>query len=414
MGLVSRILNSSYSLADFDRDIERAIRGESVKSGVHVNEDTALRFSAVFACVRVLSETLASLPLIVYRRRQNGNGKDRAYDHPLYSLLHDSPNEDMTAMTMKETIMGHLVTSGNGYAYKTITRGGRVLSLYPLNWTRIEPARNKDTRAIEYKFRENDGTTRILSQEEVFHIPGLGFDGIRGYSPTRMAMEAVGLGLAAEEFGARFFGQGANASGTLETDQQMSEPAVERLRTQFAEKHARLSQSHKPILLEQGLKFNKITIPPEEAQFLETRRFQVEEIARINRVPLHLLQDLTRSTNNNIEHQSLEFVMYTMMPWFVRWEQAVNMQLLTPQEREQGYFAEFLVLGLLRGDNKSRADALHIMRQDGIINADEWRDLENMNPQEGDQGKKYLVNGNMIPVELAGKVKATEPPRGGE
>jgi HK97 family phage portal protein len=161
------------------------------------------------------------------------------------------------------------------------------------------------------------------------------------------------------------------------------------------------------MFLEEGLKFHQITIPPNEAQFLETRRFQNEEIARIYRVPLHLIQDLERSTNNNIEHQSLEFVMYTMLPWFTRWEQFINFRLLTKEERQQGYFAEFLMNALLRGDTAARAQMLHLMRQDGVINADQWRELENMNPQENDQGKYYLINGNMVSVKTA----AEQPPR---
>jgi HK97 family phage portal protein len=376
------------------------------KAGVSFNEETAKRFSAVFACIRVLSETLASMPIIVYKDKKVGDkssGKDRAVDHPLYDILHNAPNNEMPAFMLKETLMNHICSSGNGYAQVQRNRRGAALSLNILPWTVTDVKRNAETYKIEY-WTNDRGKSVKLNPEEVFHIPGLGFNGIKGYSPIKMAMEAIGLGLAAEEFGAEFFSNGAHAGGVVEYEGKMTEPAKDTFRKAFNEKYGK---SNSVLFLENGSKYTKVAIPNNEAQFLETRRFQKEEIASIYRVPLHLIQDLQQSTNNNIEHQSLEFLMYTMLPWFTRWEQFINFRLLTKEERQQGYFAEFLMNALLRGDTAARAQMLHLMRQDGVINADQWRELENMNPQENGQGKHYLINGNMISVDTAAK----QPPR---
>jgi len=410
MGLIMKMAKS-FRLSESPPDWFEGWAGIRVsKTGVSFNEETAKKFTAVFACIRVLSETLASMPIIIYKDRKIGNkssGKDRAVDHPLYDLLHNVPNNEMPAYTFKETLMNHICSSGNGYAQIQRNRKGEIISLNILPWTVTDVRRNWETGKLEY-WTNDRGKSVKLDPDEVFHIPGLGFDGIKGYSPVKMAMEAIGLGLAAEEFGAHFFSSGANAGGIVEYEGKMDSEAKEQFRKSFMEKYAGLGKSHSVIFLENGSKFTKLAIPNNEAQFLETRRFQIEEIARIYRVPLHLIQDLERSTNNNIEHQSLEFVMYTMLPWFTRWEQFINFKLLTREERQQGYFAEFLVNALLRGDTEARARMLHLMRQDGVISADEWRELENMNPQEGGQGKHYLINGNMISVETAAK----QPPRG--
>ena len=380
--------------------------GRASKTGVVVNEHTAMQFTAVYSCIQVLSQTLASMPIILYRDRKSGDkssGKDRAVDHPLYDILKTAPNKEIPSMYLKETMMGHICSSGNGYSQIQRNRRGEVISLNLLPWTVTDVKRNVSTYEIEYTTNDR-GKSIKLDPSEILHIPGLGFDGVKGYSPIRMAMEAIGLGMAAEEFGATFFGNGAHAGGIVEYEDRMSPDAKDTFRKAFNEKYGK---SNSVLFLENGSKFTKVAIPNNEAQFLETRRFQKEEIASIYRVPLHLIQDLERSTNNNIEHQSLEFVMYTMLPWFTRWEQFINFKLLTKEERQKGYFAEFLINALLRGDTAARAQMLHLMRQDGVINADQWRELENMNPQEDGQGKHYLINGNMISVDTAAK----QPPR---
>jgi HK97 family phage portal protein len=399
MGLISRLLVKNYSMADFDSDVRAWMRGRITNSGVAVNEDSALRYVTVYSCVRVLAETLGSLPLIVYRERPDG-GRDKARDHPVYRLLHDEPNDEMTSQTFRETQMGHLALSGNCYAVIQTNRRGEVIELYPVEWDRMDPKRNPDTRRIEYHLNDR-GSVEILPPEKVLHIPGLGYDGVRGYSPIRMAQEAVGLGLAATEFAARFYGQGMNMGGMLEHPGKLSEEAHKRLKKSLEEEGAGLANSWRPLILEEGMKYARIPMPLTDAQFIETRRFNREEICGLLRVPPHLVADLERSTNNNIEHQSLEFVMYSMLPYVTRWEQAINRRLFTRAEREKGYYAKFNLAGLLRGDYKSRQEGLAIQRQNGIISADEWRALEEINPIGGVAGEALLVNGNMISTETA-------------
>ncbi len=409
MGKIAKVFASVFGLADdppawfSDSSWLGFGFGGQSKAGIQVNERTALKFSAVFACVRIISETLASMPIILYRDRQIGNkssGKDRAVEHPLYDILKTAPNNEMPSMILKETLQSHICLSGNGFAQIRRNRRGTVIDLTLIPWIYIDPKRNLETRKIEYHTNDR-GKMITLPPEEIFHVPGLGFDGLKGYSPVRMAQEAIGLGLAAETFGSMFFSSGASMSGIAEYPTKMSDDAFNRFKDSFTAAYSGLGNAKKIMFLEAGAKFTQTTIPPNEAQFLETRKFQVSDIARWYRVPPHMVGDLDRATFSNIEQQSLDFLIYTMLPWFTRWEQFINFRLLTPQERAQGYFAEFLVNSLLRADSQARAQMLHLMRQDGVINADEWRELENMNPQENGQGKYYFVNGNMISTETA-------------
>ena len=407
------LVSNDYTMEDWDKDFKDSIRGQSVQSGVRVSESTALQYTAVYACVRVLSETLASLPLHVYRKRTTGGGQDRATDHPLYDILHAVPNEEMPSMTWRETAMAHVLTGGNCYSEIALNRRGQVMSLYPIPWTQMEPVRNPKTRKIEYRLNDR-GKTETLPADKILHIPGLGFDGIKGYSPVRMAKEAIGLGMAAESFGARFFGSGTHLGGIIEHPQGMSDDAYDRLKNSFEEEYRGLSKSHGTIILEEGAKYNKLGMPLDDAQFLETRKFQKSEIAGIYRVPPHMIADLEKATFSNIEHLSLEFLMYSMRPWIYRWEQYMNWKLFSPPERmERGLFTEFAVTALLRGDTKSQAEALHIARQDGVVNADEWREMIGMNPQEGNAGKVYLANGNLRSTEALAKEPAGTA-KGGE
>lgn len=374
--------------------------GSQAKSGVVVNEQTALRVTAYLAAVKIISETVASLPLFVYKRLETG-GKARAPDHPAYEVLHNQANSEMTAYQFRETLQGHILNWGNGYAEIERTGGGQILGLWPLLPDRTWPERNPDTGKLRYRTTLPDGQQVILPFENVLHIPGFGFDGLVGYNPVRLAREAIGLSLATEEFGANFFGQGANPSGIIEYPGSLSDPAYQRYKQEIREKHEGLSKSHRIMVLEEGLKFHQVTIPPEEAQFLETRKFQVSEIARIFRIPPHMLGDLERATFSNVEQQSIDFVVHTIRSWLVRWEQAIRSKFFTVSERRQGVFAEFLVDGLLRGDTQSRYAAYAIGRQNGWLSANDIRERENMNPIEG--GDIYLVNGNMLPADQAGR-----------
>ena len=368
----------------------------STTSGKTVNERTALQTTAVYACVRILSETLASLPLHLYK--YTDSGKEKATDNPLYRLLHNEPNPEMTSFVLRETLMSHLLLWGNAYAQVIRDGRGQVLALYPLLPEKMEIDRF-DSGELYYEYQTDKGKV-ILRKEEVLHIPGLGFDGIKGQSPIAMAKNAIGMAIATEEYGAKFFSNGANPGGVLEHPGVVKDP--KRVRDSWNAVYQGSSNSHRVAVLEEGMKFTPIGIPPEQAQFIATRKFQINEIARIFRIPPHMIGDLEKSSFSNIEQQSLEFVKYTLDPWVVRWEMALQKALLSPTEKEE-YFIKFNVDGLLRGDYQSRMSGYSVGRQNGWLSANDIRELENLNliPKELG-GDLYLINGNMTKLEDAG------------
>lgn len=365
-------------------------------SGKAVNERTALQTTAVYACVRILAETIAALPLHTYQHT-NG-GKEKAAEHPLYYLLHSEPNSEMTSFVFRETLMGHLLLWGNAYAQIIRDGRGRVVGLYPLLPNKMIVNRN-DQGQLYYQY-EKDGCLYILNRHEVLHIPGLGFDGLIGYSPIAMAKNAIGMAIATEEYGAKFFANGANPGGVLEHPGVVKDPA--RIRESWNAVYQGSGNAHRVAVLEEGMKFQSIGIPPEQAQFLETRKFQINEIARIFRIPPHMIGDLEKSSFSNIEQQSLEFVMYTLDPWVVRWEQAIQRALFSESEKRQ-FFVKFNVDGLLRGDYESRMNGYAVGRQNGWLSSNDIRELENLNriPTELG-GDLYLINGNMTKLADAG------------
>jgi HK97 family phage portal protein len=362
-------------------------------SGKTVNERTAMTTSAVYACVRVLSETIASLPLHVYRR-VNG-GKEKAVDHNLYHLLHDEPNPEMTSFVFRETLMGHLLLWGNAYAQIIRDGRGKVIALYPLLPDRMEVGRTEQGELF-YCYQK-DGQQYLLHREEVLHVPGLSFDGLVGYSPIAMAKNAIGMALATEEYGSKFFANDARPSVVLEHPGILKDPA--KIRESWNEIYRGSENAHRVAVLEEGMSVKTLSIPPEQAQFLETRKFQLEEICRIFRVPPHLVASLDRATFSNIEHQSISFVVHTIRPWLVRLEQAFNKALFTKQEKKE-YFASFVVDGLLRGDYESRMRGYAVGIQNGFLSPNDVRSLENFNPIEN--GDVYAVNGNMVKLEDIG------------
>ena len=369
-------------------------------SGKSVNEKTALQTTAVYACVRILAETIALLPLHTYRT--SPNGKEKAANHPLYYLLHSEPNPEMTSFVFRETLMGHLLLWGNAYAQIIRNGRGTVMALYPLLPNKMLV--NRTDQGILYYQYEKDGQTYFLSSQDVLHIPGLGFDGLIGYSPIGMAKNAIGMAIATEEYGAKFFANGANPGGVLEHPGVVKDPA--RVRDSWNAVYQGSGNAHRVAVLEEGMKFQSIGIPPEQAQFLETRKFQLNEIARIFRIPPHMIGDLEKSSFSNIEQQSLEFVMYTLDPWVIRWEQAIQRALLSGGEKRQ-YFVKFNVDGLLRGDYQSRMNGYAVGRQNGWLSANDIRELENLNrisPELG--GDLYLINGNMTKLADAGMFAA--------
>ena len=373
-------------------------------AGKRVTDRTALQHIAVYACVRVLSEAIAQLPLHVYK--YNDSGKERVSQHPLYFLLHDQPNPEMTSFVFRETLMSHLLIYGNAYAQ--IIRNGRgdVLGLYPLMPDKMKVDRDEKNRLIYIYSRYDEANPNLKEQgdivlyaDEVLHIPGLGFDGLVGYSPIALAKNAIGISIACEEYGASFFGNNANPIGVLEHPGVIKNP--DKLRDAWHRAYGG-KNSHKVAVLEEGVKFTPISIPNNEAQFLETRKFLIEEIARMYRVPLHMIGDLDHATFSNVEHLSLDLVKYSLDPWIVRWEQSLQKALLSDSEKGQ-YFVKFNVDGLLRGDYASRMQGYATARQNGWMSANDIRELEDMNMiSEEEGGNLYLCNGSMSRLRDAG------------
>jgi HK97 family phage portal protein len=386
-------------------------------SGKRVNERSAMQMTAVYSCVRILSEAVAGLPLHLYKYTDSGR-REKAVEHPLYFLLHDEPNPEMTSFVFRETLMTHLLLWGNAYAQIIRNGKGEVMALYPLMPDRMTVDRDEKGRLYyEYATSSDDApinkkSTVKLSPLDVLHIPGLGFDGLVGYSPIAMAKNAIGMAIACEEYGAKFFANGAQPSGVLEHPGTIKDPS--RVRESWQNTFGGSQNANKVAVLEEGMKYTPISISPEQAQFLETRKFQINEIARIFRVPPHMVGDLEKSSFSNIEQQSLEFVKYTLDPWVSRWEQSMVRSLLTVEEKKQ-YFIKFNVDGLLRGDYQSRMNGYAIGRQNGWMSANDIRELENLDriPEELG-GDLYLINGNMTKLQDAGIFAGTSTENGKE
>ena len=374
-------------------------------SGKAVTERSAMQMTAVYSCVRILSEAVAGLPLHLYKYTDSG-GKAMALDHSLYRLLHDEPNPEMSSFVFRETLMTHLLLWGNAYAQ--IIRNGKneIVALYPLMPNKMSVDRDENGRLYYTYYRGSDEAIKnkefavTLQPSDVLHIPGLGFDGLVGYSPIAMAKNAIGMAIACEEYGAKFFANGAAPGGVLEHPGTIKDP--QRVRESWQSTFGGSGNANKIAVLEEGMKYTPISIPNNEAQFLETRKFQIEEIARLYRVPLHMIGDLDHATFSNIEHLSLEFVKYTLDPWLVRWEQGLQKALLSDSEKGR-YFIKFNVEGLLRGDYASRMQGYATARQNGWLSANDIRELEDMNaiPDE-DGGNLYLVNGSFTKLADAG------------
>ena len=378
-------------------------------SGKTVTEHSAMQMTAVYSCVRILAEAIAGLPLHLYRYGEDGS-KEKAIDHPLYALLHDEPNPEMTSFVFRETLMTHLLLWGNAYAQIIRNGKGDVVALYPLMPNRMKVDRDEHGELYyEYRTSQDDahtmkGSVVRLSPRDVLHVPGLGFDGLVGYSPIAMAKNAIGLAIATEEYGSKFFANGATPGGVLEHPNVVKDP--ERVRSSWNAAFGGSANANKVAVLEEGMKYTPISISPEQAQFLETRKFQIDEIARIFRVPPHMIGDLEKSSFSNIEQQSLEFVKYTLDPWVCRWEQSMQRALLKPDEKS-AYFLKFNVDGLLRGDYQSRMNGYAVGRQNGWMSANDIRELENLDRISAeDGGDLYLVNGNMVPLVSAGAAYA--------
>lgn len=357
-------------------------------SGRRVSPQLAMQLTAVFSCVRVLAESVGMLPCSLYEQLETGNR--RAVRERLNRLLSVNPNNYMTPQEFWELLIACLCLRGNFYAYK-VKALGEVVELLPLDPSSVTPKLNSKWEP-EYQVTFPDGRHDTLTQDDIWHVRIFTLDGLTGLSPIAYAKQAVGLGLATEEHGSRLFGNGAVTSGVLQTDQYLKDDAWERLKTDFENRHQGLANAHKPMILEMGLKWQQISMTSEDAQFLESRKFQLEEICRIFRVPLHMIQNTDRATFNNIENLGIGFINYSLVPYLTRIEQRINAGLVKPSK--QGvFYAKFNAGALLRGDMKSRFDAYATGINWGIYSPNECRELEELNPREG--GDIWLTPMNM-------------------
>jgi len=378
--------------------------GDGSFAGVDVTENNAMTYTAVYAAVRILAESIASAPIKLYRRRADG-GKDAVTDTQAYALVHDDANPATTAFNFKECLQGFLCTWGNGYAEIQMRGGFQPEALWQRQSDRVTP-RQRGNGAIYYEVEREDGSTNELAPEKMLHVPGLGFNGIVGFSPIRMARESIGLGLATERSGAAFFGNASMPGGFIKHPESLSPEGQDRVRNTLEKIHKGPANAFRLGVLDESMDWVQAGIPNEDAQFLETRTFQVQDVARWNRIPPHMLAELSSATFTNIEHQGIEFTSHTLTPWFYRWTSELNRKLLTKLEREQGFFFEFLPEIFLRGDIKTRYESYGMAIKDGWMSRNEVRAKENLNPEDG--LAEFLL------PQQTGTVGEEPPPQGGE
>lgn len=352
--------------------------GEETLSGVSVTPDTAMRFSAVWTCVRIRSEDVGKLPCFLYRRLPDG-GKERAINHSLYSLIRDQPNPFQTAFEFRQLLQAWVDLRGNGYAQKEFDARGRVVALWPLNPVWVTVLRVPETWELFYRLDIPGRATETVPAEAILHIRGLTLDGYCGVSPITYHRETIGLGMAAQKYGAAFFGNSAQPQGGLKVPTILSPEAGKRLRADWDQQHKGVDNAKKLAIFDGGMEWVQTGMDNTDAQYLETRVHQNREVYAMYKMPPHKAGDLERATFSNIEFQGLDYVVNCLMTEFVRWEQCLRRDLLTEEDLKQGYFFEFLPEALLRGDIKSRYEAFAMARQWGAMSANEWRERDNMN-----------------------------------
>ncbi len=380
MGILTRLLEpKAATFGPLDDFWYREIAGASA-SGISISPQMAMAISTVYACVRIISGTLAQLPLVVFQRTEDG-GKERANAHPLFEVLHTQPNVRQTSFQFREMMMGHALLRGNGYAEIIPGARGFADQLVPLNPDRMKPSL-ADDGTIHYEYRRPDGRTQLFLQDEIFHLANISDDGVSGMSTVGLARNSFGLAKATEEHGSRFFSGGQTPGGVLKMDGKLSPEGHTRLRDSWKETHGGLQNTGSIAILEEGLEFQAMAMSNEDSQFLETRMFQVEEVASWFGVPLSLLQHTEKSTSwgTGIAQLTLGFVIFTMQPWFTRWEQEIQQDLILDPGR---FFAQFVVEGLLKGDPETRSKFYNIMIRTGVYTRNEVRKLENLNPLDG-------------------------------
>lgn len=362
--------------------------------------ETALKLNAVSACVSLRSETIGSLPCQVFRRTDTGRDVDRS--HPLYYLLHDAPNDDLSAFEFWQKAEQDLCIDGNFYARIETDARNNVSALYPMDYAKMDVQRDKQTGLLVYIYRDG-GDTRTYLRDEILHIPGRGYDGInrlKGMSPISFMAQSLELTASAETYGTKFFSNGGIPPAYVTSPNPIGDVAKTRLIDYLLNRFGGVRNAGKMPILDDGMEIKTVPIKHSDMQYLELRKFQIEEIARAYRVPLHKIGELARSTNNNIEHQGIEWVTDTVRPECVRIERRLNMQLLGPREAGK-FFIEFNLDSLMRGDSVARGTFYSTLRNIGVLNANEIRRMENFNDYNG--GDTYMVQGAMIPVDMAGQ-----------
>lgn len=413
MGIISRLEKRS-SLATPEKWLVDYFSGgrAETNAGVSVTSATAMYCGVVYACIDILARTVGSLPLYLYRRLPDG-GKELARKHPLFKLMRRRPNPEMTAMRYRSTLQGHLASWGNAYSFidweLTGRNAGYPSALWPLRPDRVSVSRTGGKLTYTYNPGMDDDRKGVapfvIPNGCMLHIPGFGYDGLTGYSPISLAREAIGLNLAAEEFGARYFGTGTHPSMIFEHPNRLKDPKA--FRDAINDVYGGLGKSHRTMLIEDGMKATPIAIQPNDAQFIETRKFQISEIARIYHVPPHMLADVEKTTSwgTGIEEQNIGFITHTMRPWFVLWEEELGRVLLLDDEEDEYYF-EFDLMALLRGDAIKRWTAYIMGKRNGVLNADEIRSWENLNPIPDGKGKEFIIEKNMMGISDLGKEAA--------
>lgn len=370
--------------------------GTETIAGIAVDEDVAMTFPPFWAGVVAIAESISSLPLKLYRRLPRG--REEAIDRYEYHLVHQSPNDEMVAMSWRQAMIIHALVWGNHYGKVTFDGAGRIASIVPILPELVSVERTKDTAArLFYRVNTVGGSPVVLWPEEVIHIPGPSLNGILGVRPVGLAKEAIGAALASTYFGAAFFGNGSWFGGFLEHPAKLSDKAMSRLRETIAASHTGVKKAMKLKILEEGMKYHEVGVDPENAQLVETNQEHVAAAARINRIPPHRIGDLRRATFSNIEHQGIDYVVHTLRPWLVRIEQELNRKLLSKSQQKELYF-QHRVEGLLRGDQKARYESHAIGRQFGWLSANDVREMEDMN-SIGEQGDQYMVPLNMVAAD---------------
>jgi HK97 family phage portal protein len=409
---IKTLFKNLSTLARPSPELKSAMGTILSKVGIHINAQNALQTTAVFACVRLLSESIASLPLFLYRKTETG--KEKATDMPIYEVLHDVPNPETDSFQFWQAFVANMLIYGRGYAEVVRNNAGHIVQMWNITTPFVRVQRNSETQELEYVITPSGKERFILRKDQIFRVDWFSMDALNAFRPLELAQNAIGLSEAAEEFASNYFKNGANVGGIIEYPDVLRDNDLEQYKKDVRKEYSGLSNAARLLFLEQGAKFQKVSNTPEESQMLETRKFQVEEVARFYNVPLHMVGDLEHATFSNIEQMSLNYVIYTLRPYLVRIERAITAQLLMPQERSI-YFPKFSVEGLLRGDYKSRMEGYAVARQNGWMSANDIRELEDMDHIPAEEGgDAYLANGNLRSLKKLMDASAESTKSGGD